>query len=202
MKALGSVDSLLEALREEVEEEVSKIRQELEAETAGLRHASESDPVVVSDRLARLESARRQAAEAGARQDWADRRAALEDREAWIGRVVAEGRSRFAAAAANADRRDVLSRWIDEAVERLPGDDFEVVLSPEDAALFPASPSTARSSPSRSRSVRIVTNDQAPAGSCLGRTPDARASFDNGFEARCRRFESAWRSVLAEIYGS
>lgn len=201
MKALGSVDSLLEALREEVEEEVSKTRQELEAETAGLRHASESDPIVVSDRPARLESARRQAAEAGARQDWADRRAALEDREAWIGRVVAEGRDRFTAAVAAADRRDVLSRWIDEAVERLPGDDFEVVLSPEDAALFPASPSTARSSPSRS-SVRIVTDDQAPAGSCLARTPDARASFDNGFEARCRRLESAWRSVLAEIYGS
>jgi vacuolar-type H+-ATPase subunit E/Vma4 len=202
VRGLGSIDSLLEALREEVEEELSRIKEELEADVARLRHASEIDPVILPDRDARLESARREAAEDSARQDWADRRAALEDREAWIARIVAEGQTQFARGEEKADRRDTLEGWIDEAVERLPGDTFEVVLSTDDAALFEKAPRPVPSGTAARREIRMIADANAPPGSCLARTPEGRASFDNGFAARSRRFESAWRAALAEIYGS
>jgi vacuolar-type H+-ATPase subunit E/Vma4 len=202
MKALGSTESLLEALREEVEEELAKIRTELDSEIGRQRRASEADPVALPDRETRLESARHDASEESSRQDWADRRAALEDREAWIVRVVSESGAQFVGSDDRAERRELLARWIGEGVEHLSEGVLEAVLSAEDAALFAEAPLQARAARATPRELRIVSAAALPRGSCVVRTVDGRASFDNGLAARSRRFESVWRSALAEIYGS
>jgi vacuolar-type H+-ATPase subunit E/Vma4 len=46
--------------------------------------------------------------------------------------------------------------------------------------------------------VRVVTGPVP--GGCIVRTSSGRASFDNTIAARAQRFQTAWRSALAEIY--
>ena len=52
------------------------------------------------------------------------------------------------------------------------------------------------------REIALKTDEAARPGACLVRTGNGKTSFDNGLEARARRFENACRATLAEIYGS
>jgi len=202
VKALGSVASVVEAVREDVEEELARIREETERESERLKRARESEPVDVPDRAIRLESARREAAERLAREDWADRRAALEDREAWIAEAELQGLAELAAPEAAAERGQLLARFIGEALERLPGQTFEVTLAPGDRALFNGDGGRRLASVSGEREIVLKTDEAARPGACLVATGNGKTSFDNGLEARARRFENACRAALAEIYGS
>ncbi len=200
MKSWGSVASVVDAVAEETDAEVARIREAAEAEVENLRRADEADPVRIPDRDARIAAAHRDAAEALAREDWADRCAALEEREAWIARVVALGLERLREA--GSVQTESLARLVREAAGHLPGTRFEVLLPETSPALSDDSAWGALAESAGVALVRASGNGDRPGSGCILRTPDGRASFDNSFEARARRLEAAWRRRLVEIYTS
>lgn len=201
MKALGSVASVVEAVREEVESRVAGIRQESEAQREGLEKAAAAAPIELAERPQRLAQERLAVLEGLGREDWADRREALEDREAFLTEVVRSGLSRLKQPAGPQDQRALLRQLIVEALGRLPGEVFEVALSPADAPLAGEDFRSEIARRCRMSEIRLAADRLDGAGGCLVRTGDGRAAFDNTFEARSRRFESVWRAALAEIYG-
>ena len=202
MKVLGSVASLVEAVRQEAEDEAARTRQEAETEADRLRGSARGEPARVPDREARLESARREAAELLAREDWADRRAALEQREEWMAKAAAEGLAALRRPEAAPERRELLERFVFEALEKLPGESFEVSVAEADGSLLDEETCRRLAAARATRAIVVRTDASACPGSCLVRTGDGKASFDNGLEARARRFAAASRAALAEIYGA
>ena len=94
MQTFGSVASVVAAIREDAAAEVERIEQQTTAETAALGvipSASEESP---ADRETRIAAAHRAVAEALAQQEWEGRRALIEQREAWMARVVAAAQGR------------------------------------------------------------------------------------------------------------
>ncbi|MGE5277732.1 MAG: hypothetical protein ACM3SU_12105 [Acidobacteriota bacterium] len=202
MRSLGSVAAVVEALREEAEGEVQRIDRETEQRIAALRASAAGEPVGLPDRGPRLAAARREADELLAQESWVDRRAMIEEREAWIGRIVAEGLGRLEAPEPASQRRDLLARLAAEAAACLPGEACEIVVAPADAALLDEGWCRDVARSAGKKIARVVSDAGRRAGGCLARTEGGKVSFDNGFEARARRFEPAWRMGLAEIYGS
>ena len=202
MRSLGSVTAVVEALREEAEGEVQRIAHETEERISQLRASAGGEPPDLPDRGPRLAAARREAAELSAQEAWADRRAMLEEREAWIGRIVAEGLGRLEAPEPDPERRSLLARLATEAAAFLPGEVCEIVVAPADAALLDDAWCKEVAKAAGKKIVRVVADAGRRAGGCLARTEGGKVSFDNGFQARARRFEPAWRVGLAEIYGS
>jgi len=201
VKSLGSVAAVLEAVREEAEGEAQRISREAEEQCARWLSAANA-PAEVADREGRLSAARRQAAELVAREDWADRRCALEEREAWIARAVALGRQRLEAPEPAAQRRELLTRLATEAAACLPGGECEISVSAADASLLDEAWCRQVAQGAEKRTVRLAVSGDGPAGGCVARAEGGKVSFDNSFEARARRFEAAWRARLAEIYAS
>lgn len=95
MQTLGSPASLIAAIREDAAAEVERLGEEAAKELASVRAEAASADVAVADREQRLAAARRESGERIAAQEWAARQAAIEQREAWIGRVVAKARERW-----------------------------------------------------------------------------------------------------------
>ena len=201
MKVLGSVASLVEAVRQEAEEQAARVRQEAETEADRLRRSRQGEPAGVPDREARLESARRAAAELAAKEDWADRRAALEEREEWMTRAAAEGLAALRSLQAAPERRELLARFVGEALEKLPGESFEVSVAEADAGLLDEETCRRLAAAGGKGAIAVRADASASPGSCLVKTGDGKASFDNGLAARARRFTAAYRAALAEIYG-
>lgn len=191
MQTLGSISALVAAIRDEAEQAEEAVQKTLATE---LERFLAEDPVFESDapdRAARLSHARRRAREARSRQDWLDRRAALEERERWMAAVMVEALRRLNDPSDPAARVETLRKQVDEARQRLPGDAFEVVVPEADATLL----GDALGEPFK------VTGDPAmAAGGCLVRTADGKVGYDNGLETRARRRESAWRAALGELY--
>ena len=200
MRLAGSAASVVEALRDEAAAEIEALERSTEEEIRRLRAAAEEEPPPDAGGEARLQAARREAAERLARDDLADRRGALEERERWIARAAALGQERLAQIGDTAERRELLARLAREALASLPGDSFRISVSPADAPLIDADWQRAVAGPSR----RLAVSSEAPpaAGGCLACTEDGRVSFDNGFAARARRFEAAWRAELARVFPS
>jgi vacuolar-type H+-ATPase subunit E/Vma4 len=119
VKSAGSVDSVVAAIREDAVAEVERVEQATAAELTALRAAAAEADVTIAGRAERLTEARRKNEERVAQQEWDGRRAVIEQREAWIARVVA---------AANFDGVDV-APLVREAQARVPGG--EVVTSPD-----------------------------------------------------------------------
>ncbi|HTS01348.1 MAG TPA: hypothetical protein VMN04_02415, partial [Thermoanaerobaculia bacterium] len=71
MKVFGSVASLVEAVREEVEAEASRIRRETEETESRESDAAARERIELPDRGERLAEERRKSAELLAREDWA-----------------------------------------------------------------------------------------------------------------------------------
>ena len=90
MQTLGSPASLVAAIREEAAAEAERIQESTTAELAAIRAESAATIVALPDRDARIAAARRENEERIARQEWDGRRAVIEQREAWIARVVAK----------------------------------------------------------------------------------------------------------------
>ena len=97
-------------------------------------------------------------------------------------------------------RRELLASLAREAIEGLPGDAFDVFVSPADAPL--CDETWRRGVAGSSRRVAVRSDDPPEGGGCMARTADGRVSFDNGFAARARRFEAAWRAELARVFPS
>ena len=200
MKTFGSVASLVEAVREEVEAEVSRIRRETEETERRQSDAAAREGIELPDRGERLAEERRKSAELLAREDWADRREALERREAFAAEAARRSLEALRTGPA-ADRAEVLGRLAREAIERVPGDVLEIAVNAADAALLTEEFRSDLARRTGRREVRLAADRLETAGGCVLRTADGRTSFDDTFEARAKRFETAWRSAVAEIHG-
>ena len=91
MRSLGSVASIVAAIREDAAAEVERIEESAAAEIASICVPD----VSIADREERLALARRMNEERLARQEWEGRRAVIEQREEWIQRVVAAAPARW-----------------------------------------------------------------------------------------------------------
>lgn len=179
MQTLGSPASVVAAIREDADAEVERIQETTAAELASIRAAAASASVAIADREERLAAARRTNEERIARQEWEGRRAAIEEREKWIQRVVAKAQELWMGG-----NTDKLNALILEALSRMPRGTCEVAVSAGDRELVDV-PDT-----------RITT---APiAGGCV--VTIGNVSFDNSFEARSRRLEPEWRGALTGMY--
>ena len=108
MPTLGSVASVVAAIREDAAAEVERIEQMTAGEIATIE--TDAAPVAIAGAGERIVAAHRAGAEQIAQQEWEGRRAIIEQREAWIVRVVAAARGRC--------DPEALKR---EALERVPG---------------------------------------------------------------------------------
>ncbi|HYK04102.1 MAG TPA: hypothetical protein VE974_20275 [Thermoanaerobaculia bacterium] len=121
MQALGSPASLIAAIREDAAAEAERIQEATANELASIRAEEASSDVAIADREERLAVARRDNEERIAKQEWEARRAVIEQREAWIGRVVAKARERWS----GLDPARVAA-LVDEARSHLPEGSFQV----------------------------------------------------------------------------
>ena len=122
MQTLGSPASVVAAIREEGDAEVERIQESAAAELAAIASDVASADVAIVDREERLAAARRSSEERVARQEWEGRRALMQQREAWIQRVVAKAQEGWGPSAA-----EKLEALVREARARLPDGDCEVI---------------------------------------------------------------------------
>jgi vacuolar-type H+-ATPase subunit E/Vma4 len=188
-------------VREEATREVERIRREADEAMARLESELESADVTPVDRLARLAAARREVSARLAAEDSEDRRAALEEREAWTGHAIRLGRERLAGDRDPDSRRELLLGLAVEAAGRLPSDDVEIAVAPSDAPLLDAAFLQELARRSGKRPVARTANEDLPDSGCVASAAGGKVRSDNSLEARARRFESAWRRQLTEIYG-
>ncbi len=191
MKPVGSAASVLATMRDDAQAEIDRIDQEAEAAVA---RSAQAEPAAgePADREERLAAAARQRRERLAREDWEDRRVALELREQWIGQVIGEGRKLLEAPESPEQRRELIRALAAEALRRLPaGDRCTISVAARDAGLLDAD----------FLGERLVAGPPAAIrGGCIVRA--ANLVVDNSLEERERRFEAEWRTALAKAYGS
>ena len=125
MQTLGSPASVVAAIHEDADSEVERIRQATASEVAALRDDAAAANVAIVDREEQLSAARRHGEERIAKQEWEGRRAVMQQREAWIQRVVSAAQERWPAASTAA--LDALTR---DARSHLPGGTSEVTINP------------------------------------------------------------------------
>ena len=176
MQTLGSPASVAAAIREDAEAEAQRIEESAAAELTAVRADASSADVAIANRGERLAAARRTNEERVARQEWEGRRAAIEQREAWIQRVVARAQEGWTSCDVNA--------LIREARSRMPQGTCEVAVSASDRQLVDVADAHVTVAPI--------------AGGCV--VTSGNVSFDNSFEARSRRLEPEWRSALSGMY--
>lgn len=180
MQAHGSIASVIAAIRDEAAAEVERVQHAAEAEVETLRAAVKA--YEIPDREQRLAAARREQRERVAQNEWECRRAVIEQRESWIGRVVARGTELLA----GGERRDALNRLFDEARGHLPAGACQAVVAPGDAGLL------------QRDGVRV--QEGTISGGCI--VSCGGVTFDNSFEARARRLEFEWRKAVAALYAA
>jgi vacuolar-type H+-ATPase subunit E/Vma4 len=198
----GSAASVVAAIRDEVEAELEKRQKELEETVAAAGREPPDEGPPGAERAARVTLAREQARERLAHEDWLDSREALQSRERWIQLAAEAGRGRLREDESGAESPELLLRLAAEGISRLPGDSFDVIASERVAPRLDAAWCRRLEEKCGKRQVRLApAGALRPEGGCLVRTADGRITFDNSFEARARRFETAWRGVLAGLYG-
>jgi Archaeal/vacuolar-type H+-ATPase subunit E len=183
MQTLGSPASVVAAIREEADAEVERIEETTAADLAATRNAAASASVAIGDREERLATARRTNEERIAQQEWAGRRAAIEQREMWIQRVVTKAQEKWTSGE-TAKRREQLNALVREARSRMPRGECQVAVSAGDRDLV--------DTPDAGVTTASI------AGGCV--VTIGNVSLDNSFEARSRRLELEWRSALSGMY--
>lgn len=190
---------MADAVREEASREVERLLRDTDEEIARLRAEAQSADVMPPDRPARLAAARREISAQLAREDWEDRRAALEERERWTERAIRLARERLDGDREAASRRDLLLALAVEAAERLPAGAVEIAVSASDASI--ADDAFVEELARRARRTVARARGDLPQSGCVVSTVGGKVRFDNSLEARARRFEPLWRAALTEIYG-
>lgn len=198
IKTLGNVAAVAAAIAEEAAAQIAAMEQELQAALAAIA-AAEVVPTVPPELAARLEAARRAAADRQAADDLEDRRQWLEQRETWFARVVEEGWRRLRRPVEPATRRERLARLAAEAVRALGSDECQLVVGPADRVLLDDAWREHLEQTTGARIVEIVADDTIRDG-CIVRSLAGNLMFDNTLEARARRFEGVWRRVLGKRY--
>jgi vacuolar-type H+-ATPase subunit E/Vma4 len=198
MKILGSPESVIAVVREDVEVEVERLERSAREEEARLRAAAATEPIVLEDRERRLALARRDARERLARDEWLDARDTLAAREAWLDEVVRAAAPGLAGLDDPATRRERLGELVFEACRRLPEGACEVLVRAGDAPLLDEA--WIRATAARAGRAALTVSIADLDGGCVVRTADGRASFDNTLRARAERLAPAWRAALCAIY--
>jgi vacuolar-type H+-ATPase subunit E/Vma4 len=199
VKGFGSLEAVLVAIQEDARAEIEKIETDTDATLARLHEEEAHTPVVVPDADVRIAVARRQARERLAEDQWADRQAALNAREIWIGRVAAEGQKRLLALAQEVRRREI-SRFAGEAAARLTSDQVDVLVAVDDEALTHDAAWRAELEAATGKHMVVTATSEVMDGGCIVRTSDGRIRYDNTYAARARRFELAWRAALGTLF--
>jgi vacuolar-type H+-ATPase subunit E/Vma4 len=198
MKPLGSVAAVVAAIREDASAEAEALDRQAQAEIDRIRMSEASDIVTIPDRERKLVAARQHARVRLAHEDWEDTREAVADRERWLARAVEIGEQQLAGPDDPLVRRERLTALAHEALARLPGGTCEIVVSGADLTLL--NPEWCRAVATGAGRDEIRAVEGPVDGGCVVRTLDGRASFDNTFAARGRRFQATWRAALAELY--
>jgi vacuolar-type H+-ATPase subunit E/Vma4 len=197
MRVLGSVAAVVAAIREDAAVEVDAIVRQADADIARLRAEDAARPLAFIEGDMQVAAARDSARARFAQQDWLDRRAAIDEREAWLARVAALGQQRLGL---DGDERQKqrLARLVEESLGRLQSPALEIVVSAADAPLLDEAWQLELR---RAHRLETLTITSGPIeGGCLVRTIDGRASYDNTFQARAERFGTAWRAAIATLY--
>jgi vacuolar-type H+-ATPase subunit E/Vma4 len=198
MKGLGSVAAVVAAILEDADAEVEAIDRDAAASIAALPALPREGST--PDDAAAIAAARERARIAVAHEDWEDARAALSDREAWIARAVDAGRCRLRALDTAAARRDHLAVLAREAIECLPAERLEIVVSAADKPLLDDDWKRRAFAPDDAARVSIAVDGVD--GGLVARTADGRVQFDNTWPARAERLHATWRAALADLYES
>jgi vacuolar-type H+-ATPase subunit E/Vma4 len=188
-----------DAVREEASRGVERLLRDTDEEIVRLRAEAQSADVMPPDRPARLAAARREVSAQLAREDWEDRRVALEERERWTERAIRLARERLDGDREIASRRELLLALAVEAAERLPAGAVEIAVSASDASI--ADDAFVEELVRRARRPVARARGDLPQSGCVVSTVGGKVRFDNSLEARARRFEPLWRAALTEIYG-
>lgn len=196
MRTLGSAAAVIAAIQEDARSEADRLAGETARAATTL--ASAGERVEALDRETRLAAARRDASERVARAHWLDMRAALEARERWMAEAVARGRQRLDAATASGAGPAILAALAAEGIAWLRAAACEVVLDPPDLARVGESWAQELALRTGCPDLRVVAGTVG--GGCIVRTVDGRASFDNSWNARDRRFAHEWRAALGRLY--
>lgn len=190
MKPLGSAASVLASMRDEAQGEIERIEQEADATVAKWTR-EEPGSTEAPDRSDRLAAAARQRRERVAREDWEDRRVALELREEWIRAVIEEGRKALEAGSPQ-ERLALLRATAEEALRRIPaGQRCTISVAARDLDLLDEEFLAGRMTRGPPAEIR---------GGCIVRA--ANMVVNNSLEERERRFEAEWRAALAKAYGT
>jgi vacuolar-type H+-ATPase subunit E/Vma4 len=189
MNVIGSVDSVIATIRAEADAEIERLRATGDQELARLRELPpQSDP---PDREARLAAARKHNDELSAQMDWEEHRRVIEQREAWMARVIARGNELLRSASVD-ERRQSLTALTREALRSVSGENIELRLSAADREIV--DDAWCRDIP-----PGLHLGETAPIrGGCLVRS--GPLVFDNSFEERAKRLEPVWRKALAGAY--
>jgi vacuolar-type H+-ATPase subunit E/Vma4 len=197
MKVLGSVAAVVAAIREDAAAEVEVIARQADADIARFRADDAAQPLAFIEGEVQLAAARDGARARLAHEDWLDNRAAIDEREAWLARVVALGQQRLGL---DGDERQKqrLARLVHESLVRLQSPAIDIVVSTADASLLDEAWQLEVRRAHRLETLTITSGTID--GGCLVRTIDGRASYDNTFRARAERFRTVWRAAIAELY--
>ena len=198
MKPLGSVAAVVAAIREDAAAETEGLERNADTEIERIRSLAARDVVTLSEREQRIGAARQQAQARLAQEDWEDTRQIVADREAWLARAVELGQRQLADPGDVQRRRDRITRLAEEGLARLPRSACEIVVRADDLALLGSEWERALASATAREGVRVVVGQLD--GGCIVRTVDGRASFDNSYAGRARRFQTTWRSALADVF--
>lgn len=125
MLTIGSPASVVASIREDEDAEVERVQAKTASELAAIAEDAASVSVAISDREQRIAAARRCNEERIAKQEWEGRRAVMQQRELWIGRVVAKAQNEWSASSGEA-----LDALVRDARLRLPEGKCDVVASP------------------------------------------------------------------------
>lgn len=176
METLGSVASVIASIRDEAAAEAEKLERDVPAIVR--------ESVVIADRDARIAAAHRANRERIAQQEWQLRRAMIEQREAWMERVLTEAHRRWPAM----DEQSLVA-LAREALERIPGPTCQLAVRDDHMDL-------ARSIKQPGKEITVTRGNIA--GGCV--VVSGGVAFDNSFEARERRLEPEWRRALNALY--
>ena len=198
MKPLGSVAAVIAAIREDAAGEVDAIVRQADAAITRLYADHATHPIAFPEGELQIAAARERARTRLAQEDWLDTRAAIDEREAWLGQVAERASRRLKDLATTAERQQRLARLTQEGIDRLHADALEVVVGAEDALILDEQWRAGLIADAGLQSLTVVTGHVD--GGCVVRTADGRASLDNTYHARTDRFRTAWRAALAEMY--
>jgi hypothetical protein len=121
MQTLGSRDAVIASIRDEANAELEKMRQASGATRVPARRSTAED----GRRSAETAAKRKRNEERLAQAEWDEKRRVIEQREAWIARVIARGREILG------ERDDAtLERLVAEAKRSIRKDDVKVEAAP------------------------------------------------------------------------